>query len=259
MKTIFTLLSASAVVFLMASFGGSENSDYPGGSPAGYSGSPGDGRNCTSCHGGTAATETGLITSDIPATGYVPGETYIITASVTGSGGKGFQVSPQDITGNLLGTLTAGSNNHLNGSGKYVTQNSGIGASTATWTFSWTAPVAGTGNVTFYGAFTVSMPVTLLSTMVAEENTSLGISNNTNQRITISPNPCKDYFTVDHLISGGKLSITDMNGKMIRSVENLSKGINRIDVAGLNSGRYVVVLENNGKKMTGNLVVRSEE
>lgn len=32
---------------------------YPTGAPAGYTGSPGDGKNCTDCHGGTAENVSG--------------------------------------------------------------------------------------------------------------------------------------------------------------------------------------------------------
>ena len=170
MKSKFHILFIVAVTaaFLLTAYSGS-NSDYPGGSPAGYTGSPGDGQNCTSCHGGSASTIAGWITSDIPSSGYTAGNTYTITVTVTGSGGKGFEVSPQNTAGTLLGTLIAGASNHLVGSGKYVTQNNEINSNPATWSFQWTAPVTGTGTVTFYGAFTVSKPVTKLSTLVVNE------------------------------------------------------------------------------------------
>jgi len=158
-------------VLISGAFGGDENSDFPSGSPAGYTGSPGDGHDCTDCHNGSASTVTGWITSNIPADGYTPGNTYTITVTVSGSGQKGFEVSPQNITGALLGTLMAGTNSHLVGNGKYVTQNSKTNANPATWSFSWTAPQTGTGSVTFYGAFTVSEPVTKLSTLVVAEYT----------------------------------------------------------------------------------------
>jgi len=48
----------------------------------------------------------------------MPDSIYQVTVSVTGSGSKGFEVSPQ-ILGTQLGTLIAGSNNHLTGGTKY--------------------------------------------------------------------------------------------------------------------------------------------
>ena len=165
MKNLFLISVLILTVVILGAFGGDENSDYPSGSPAGYTGSPGDGKNCTNCHNGSASWVSGWITSDIPAEGYTPGNTYTITVTVSGSGQKGFEVSPQDVPGNLLGTLTAGANNHLVGGGKYVTQNAKVNANPASWSFSWTAPAATTGLVTFYGAFTVSEPVTKLCTL----------------------------------------------------------------------------------------------
>lgn len=170
-RKLFTFLPFGLLVIslMLMSYGGVENGDYPSGSPAGYTGSPGDNKNCTQCHNGSASTVAGWITSNIPASGYTPGSTYNITVTVSGSGGKGFEVSPQNPSGTLLGTLTAGTGSHLTGSGKYVTQNSTINSNPATWTFTWTAPAVGTGDVTFYGAFTVSKPVTKLSTLLVHE------------------------------------------------------------------------------------------
>ena len=167
------LLSAS---LLLTGFGGGNDTDYPSGSPGGYTGSPGDGHNCTACHGGTAATVTGWITSDVPADGYTPGTTYTITITATGSGRKGFEISPQTITGSLLGTVTPGSGNKLCNGNKAITHSSGVNSNPATWTCTWTAPAAGTGPVTFYGAFAVSQSTTKLSTLVINESAAIPLS-----------------------------------------------------------------------------------
>lgn len=143
----------------------------PTGAPPAKTGSPGDGSDCTDCHGGTATTVSGWITSNIPADGYTPGQVYQITANnqITGSGKFGFEVSPQNVAGDLLGTLTAGANNHLVGGNKYVTHTNAT-TSLSTWTFNWTAPVAGTGQVTFYGAFAKGKPGPVrLSTLTVNE------------------------------------------------------------------------------------------
>lgn len=167
-KKLLLLISAIMIVVAMSAY----ESFYPTGAPAGYTGSPGDGQNCTSCHGGTATTSPGWITSDIPGSGYVPGETYQITAtnSLTGDGKKyGFEVSPQSTSGTLLGTLAAGTGSQLVGGGKYVTHSLAT-LTTNSWTFSWTAPAAGTGSVTFYGAFARGNPgLVTLSTLTVNE------------------------------------------------------------------------------------------
>ena len=138
------------------------------GAPAGRTGSPGDGGlTCaiSGCHlpGPTPATMAGWITSNIPGTGYVPGSTYTITATATRPGHVefGFEISPQNNAGTLLGTLvvTNSTETQLVGANKYITHKlagtSGP-SGTKTWNFNWTAPVAGTGTVTFYGAFNVT-------------------------------------------------------------------------------------------------------
>lgn len=144
----------------------------PDGAPAGRTGSPGDGGNtcsASSCHSGTPTAATGIISSNVPQTGYIPGTTYTITINTSGSGKKGFQVSPQKVDGTLLGSLIAGSGNKVIGGGKYVTHTAAISSTNAQWTFSWKAPIAGTGDVTFYGAFAITDKATKLSTLTISE------------------------------------------------------------------------------------------
>ena len=170
----FTRMIGSVLISLLISFSAMA---YPSGSPAGYTGSPGDGMHCVSCHNGSAATVSGWITTNIPTAGYTAGTIYTITVTVSGSGKKGFEVSPQNATGTQLGVLAAGTSSHLVGGTKYVTQSSaGSTSSTVIWNFTWTAPVAGTGQVTFYGAFCVGKSNTKLSTTVVNENSVMPLA-----------------------------------------------------------------------------------
>lgn len=129
------------------------------GAPQGHTGSPGDGANCTSCHNSfPPIPASGLITSNIPASGYVPGTTYLITATISHASFNkfGFQISPQNASGALMGTLalTMPSATQIL-QNKWITHTSAGTAGTGnsrTWTFNWTAPTSG-GAVTFYGAF----------------------------------------------------------------------------------------------------------
>lgn len=208
MRRVFYLLFPVILVagtILLSAYGGDEG-DYPGGSPAGYTGSPGDGKDCVNCHGGTSSFVSGWITSDIPPEGYLPGNTYNITVTLTGSGDKGFQVSAQDISGNQMGTLIAGSGTHLNGGTKYVNQNNGTTANPAVWHFQWTAPMAGSGNVTFYGAFTVNKPVTKLSTLEVSEQSFIPLQISA----TASPQViwAGDSSMIDVTVSGGSGNYT---------------------------------------------------
>ncbi len=130
------------------------------GADPGYSGSPADGATCANanCHNTTATASAGWIASNIPVTGYVPGTTYTITATATQAAlvRYGFEISPQNTAGNLIGTMVVGTGTQLVGGGKYITHtNAGTTGTTGshTWTFTWIAPPSGTGAFTFYGAF----------------------------------------------------------------------------------------------------------
>ena len=134
----------------------------PTGAAAGYANDPQyNFANCGNCHPGpTSIADTGLITSTIPATGYLPDSTYTITATVTRMGHVrfGFEISPQDTLGNYLGLLiNTNANTQLTaGNSHYITHTFAGTTGTNdyhTWTFDWTAPYAGTGDVTFYGSF----------------------------------------------------------------------------------------------------------
>ena len=128
---------------------------------AGYTGSPGDGNNCTSCHSATPVSVNDWISSDIPGQEYVPGETYTFTAIATHTGAStlGFTLTceSEDEThaGNIIVTDVA--NTQLVGSSLEYLTNTELGitpeSDSNTWAFEWTAPAEGTGNVSFYGAF----------------------------------------------------------------------------------------------------------
>jgi hypothetical protein len=243
---IFGFGILAAVAILATAYSG-DNADYPGGAPAGYTGSPFDGKNCTTCHGGNASNVTDWITSDVPASGYVPGNNYSITVTVTGSGKKGFEVSPQDAAGNLIGTLIAGTGSELTGSGKYITQSSSITSSPAVWTFTWTAPVAGTGDVVFYGAFALSTSTTKLSTLTIPEGT-VGISDKGNTSVSgsVSPNPAGSTFTLSlaGLTPGNLLvRIVNTSGKVVYSDNYQVAGTTwstPINLSGQAAGLYFV-------------------
>lgn len=174
-KKIFLSITATVIVVMAASvLSGKLMISYPAGAPAGYTGSPGDGNNCTGCHLGSASISAGIITSNVPVNGYTGGNTYTITVTLPGTGVKGFEVSPQDAAGSLMGTLIAGTGSKLVGSGKYITHNAASSSDPATWVFQWTAPVSGSGDVTFYGAFAVGKLTTILSTLIVQDASITG-------------------------------------------------------------------------------------
>jgi hypothetical protein len=127
------------------------------GSPGGKTGSPSDNTDCTSCHTVISTTSTlTSINSNIPSSGYVPGNTYTITAIIDPTSMlSGFEVTCEENTTNTkTGTffITTPNETQLVNNGSSVTHTAG-GNSMNTWSFNWNAPVAGTGEITFYGAF----------------------------------------------------------------------------------------------------------
>ncbi|MHC1775062.1 MAG: choice-of-anchor V domain-containing protein [Lentimicrobium sp.] len=199
MKTrYFTFLALMIIIFALSqSFSGGDGLKYPTGAPAGHTGSPGDGKNCTFCHGGTASNTSGILTSDVPPTGYIAGSTYNFTVTLAGSGRKGFQASPQNTAGTQLGTLITGTGTQLNGNGKYITHIQGNNAATATWNFQWVAPASQTGPVTMYIARVMGQPNVALSSLLLNENYSVGLADLRTGDFKIFPNPADRYFMVD--------------------------------------------------------------
>lgn len=164
MKNLFGVLTSIALfVLILLRFDSSTGSSS--GAPAGYANDPASGQsNCTSCHAGTAiqaTPNTASITTNIPASGYVPGQTYTITANVITSGRSkfGFEVAAQSSNGATRGTLIVTNTTQTKiVNNNYITHTlSGTsGNGSKTWTFNWVAPATGSGPVGFYGAFNAS-------------------------------------------------------------------------------------------------------
>lgn len=130
------------------------------GAPAGNTNAPGDG-NCTSCHLGTLVTSGTVwnnlqITHNIPVNGYTPGGSYTITVAhaVSGINKWGFQFVALNGSFTQAGTLSAGTGSQsiLSGGKTYLTHNSAgtAGSGSKSWSFTWVAPSAGAGVVSFY-------------------------------------------------------------------------------------------------------------
>ncbi len=169
MKHFIRLCCALLVVQMASSLRFSEAHSNNSGAPVGYTGSPNENnaRTCASqnggCHSGTGTTfQQGMITSNVPACGYTPGQTYTITVSITVAGRNefGFSISPQLTSGATAGTMIASTGTQLNGNGRYLTHTAAGSVesepNTRVWSFDWIAPAAGSGQVTFYAALNAS-------------------------------------------------------------------------------------------------------
>lgn len=129
-----------------------------GGPPASRTGAPGE-LTCTACH--TANSGPGTITIIAPAT-YTPGQTYNmqVVSSTTDSSRRawGFELTSLTAAAAAAGTFTNTTTftRTRTGSGKNYVEQTATGTFPtqpgATWNFSWTAPAADVGPVTFYAA-----------------------------------------------------------------------------------------------------------
>jgi hypothetical protein len=270
---IFTSL---AVVIMIITFSADQVMSYASGGPEAHSGSPADGKTCRNCHTGPLETAIdGLIISDIPSEGYLPGETYNLTASIGRNGHSkfGFQISPQNNQGTLLGSLISTSNEtKLVGTGKYLTQTSSgtNGNNEKSWTFQWTAPTEGTGSVTFYAAFNVtnnnnskSGDTIFTSTLVIPEGSVSSIEETTALRneFVIFPTFTNNFIKISVNSAANQqctLEVISITGNAIK--ENsfaLNSGKNSFtqDVSDLAPGLYFIKMKVDGKEQIQKVIV----
>ncbi|MCU0442444.1 MAG: T9SS type A sorting domain-containing protein [Bacteroidia bacterium] len=247
-KLIQLLFLSTICLILFQSF--STDFGKRDGTEPGFTGSPGDSlKTCVVCHGGVAITVSNWITSTVPATGFVPGERYTITATNTAQGHNrfGFSVSPQDISGNLLGTIiiTDTTQTKTVGNEKYVTYRSaGVdGKDEKSWSFDWVAPDV--NEVVFYGAFNSNhdghkgSDVTYLSQLklFKEGFTSLP-SLSIQNRFNVYPNPASETIRVESTdIPIQKIKIVNILNKLTFETTNINYPI---EVVNWPNGTYLI-------------------
>jgi len=256
-KKYFMVSLLVFAIMIISIYSSQEAYSNGSGAPAGRTGSPGDAANCTGCHGGSPTSAFNILSSNIPVNGYKAGNTYTITATITSPGitKYGFQVSPQKPNGTKVGTIviTNATETQLIGSGKYITHKTAGTAApsgTKTWTFNWTAPVAGTGSFSFYGAFVAADgmnnftgdKVTLTSLSIVED-TSTGIEEKVKETdFKIYPNPSSDQIKISsEIVKIAQLKIYDQNGKVIQQIDEYDfLQYQAIDISDFSKGIYFV-------------------
>ncbi|MFL3008140.1 MAG: choice-of-anchor V domain-containing protein [Candidatus Neomarinimicrobiota bacterium] len=138
MKIIFKSILIISMLFA--------NSGGPG---QGYAHNAPNYNNCTSCHSGSVNSGDGeVVFTGLPSS-YIPGETYSIGVTVTGSNdrGYGFQAIAQ-AGNNLAGELSLNSNSSsLEVNGDFIQHSSRT--TSGSWVFDWLAPSSDIGEVTF--------------------------------------------------------------------------------------------------------------
>lgn len=160
------LLAACLALLVYAFVSVPRAAAYSDSPPTRRTGAPGE-NNCSACHNGGLNDGQGAFSIvNVPAS-YVPGSTYTISVTLARAGQTrwGFELTCLTAASAAAGTITSTStltSTALSSGKTYISQtagtapNDGTFAGTAngpvTWSFQWTAPVAGTGSVTFYAA-----------------------------------------------------------------------------------------------------------
>lgn len=274
-----TTLLSIALVFGGIFYASINNNAFtnPNGSPNGRTGSPGDGNNTcaiSGCHTGSAVqTRAGIITSNIPVEGYTPGQKYTITATTNSTRQNfGFQISPQSMSGALLGvmTITNPSETKLTGAGKYITHTATAQSSTGekAWSFDWTAPAAGTGNVTFYGCFNYANgdggtggDSIVRSTLVVSEKLLSGVEANafTKLGFNIFPMPASQELNLknNHNVYVSSVQIFDISGKLMMSKEVETDGAIKLNIENLPMGTYLINISDSNKSLATSKFIKN--
>lgn len=267
-KIIYTLaiLFATGLLVLTKESAWAKKDGAPSSSAAG----PGDESSCAKvgCHAGTAQFGDGFITSNIPAEGYTPGETYTITVAVSSETRNtfGFQLTPQDATGNKVGNLeiTDEERTKITGLGKYVTHTlsslEGVDGFNE-WTFNWNATGA-EGDFKFYVAVNVANGNDLatgdsiyISSVDVIENAVTGLSDE--QRILadllLLNNPVGDQmiFNAELVQPGTRVLIYDLTGKLI-SENFLTETV--MQTSELKPGMYILQAIGTGKTLVARFI-----
>ncbi len=226
-----------------------------GGSPGGRTGSLGDSSNsCTGCHSGTPQAVSGWITTDIPAAGYLLGETYTITLTATDADALrfGFELTAEAENGNKIGqfAITNSTETKLVNNNKAVTHTSQGFTPTGqskSWSFDWTAPEEAMGVIRFYAAVNAadgngnsSGDLIYLTNKEISLNTTL-VDKVDKKHFAVYPNPSNGSLNISmqDISSNTEINIYNYSGQIIMSLIP-EKSVTTIDISDFSKGVYFV-------------------
>jgi len=237
------------------------------GPPAGNTGSPIDGQNCTACHGFLPAGNLpGWITSNIPVEGYTPEETYTVTVTAIGivAVKMGFQITSEtqvEKAGTFV--ITDPDRTQLKSSTTvtHTTAGTEVTQLPDTWSMDWIAPSSGTGDISFYTAVNQTNndnssdgDLIFVSSLVVTE-AFVGIAEHLDDNVGfIYPNPAQDYSKLS-LPAYSEIYIIDPMGREVMYLTSSEEQL-KIDVSWLKDGIYYVQINNNGQTASRSFIKR---
>lgn len=230
----------------------SSNASGPGGN---RTGSPGSSGNCSGCHsggnlGGTLKVGITEIGDTTFLSFYTPGQVYDMHVISGGtSTKKGFQATILTSSNAAAGTISAApSGTSIDVSGGKSIWGHTAPSSSGVWKSTWTAPAAGLGTVTIYGAAVVSNAngnnsndqVVTANAMIGEK-----VPSNTKSlaapKLTVIENPLNTVVRLNGVAKN--MIIWNNQGQVAASAKNTSE----LNVSHLPAGTYYLqtVSENN--------------
>ena len=179
---------------------------------------------------------------------------YNITATMNSGLGfgdpKGFEVTCEENTNNTKAGLFGTSdpiNTQFTNNSNAVTHTA-AGNSLNTWNLTWEAPIAGTGDITFYGAFIeAGYPIgnnqgdLFNSTTVSFNEAIVNSTINLSEENNFTFNSVSKTIEV---IDNSDLSVFSLEGKLV-----LSSNKKHINLSHLPNGTYIIKSENNTQKI----------
>ncbi len=250
---------------------------------SGYSGAPGENK-CNFCHTSFALND-GLgsvsISTNMPGNAYTPGQTYSVSVTVNRSGSPefGFDIEALRAGNTSAGTFAVTNStemqiaNSSNGRSNVIHKaNGGLTNDSHTFTFNWTAPVAGTGNITFYATGNGAdnhndKPgdhIYSTSLVVSEVPAGIFQSISENEPFTIFPNPATDELNIHFSAAAGSkinFGLYSLEGKFVQNIfegngtgdEQTIKSLLDYDIV---SGIYLLKMNNGQKVSYEKIIVR---
>jgi hypothetical protein len=261
MRKIHISLAAIVTISVFASIQQGLQSKSNG-NIVGYAGAPKPGgsseQTCANCHGGTINSGPNSVTISVqgnPA-GFIPGQTYSVTASITNSTTPqaGFSLTCLDPSLANCGTFANGTGTRIVSdpqSGRFYINHSGTNLKT--WTFSWTAPnLDAPDSVTFYAAAREASPNNIYTgkSVFRKQSVTSTIGVENAGQVSVYPNPALNEVRFGSLTV--KFSIHNINGILVKQGE--AKAGEAIDVSGLSQGTYLWQAFSGKSRSSGNFL-----
>ena len=245
------LLYFSALLLMVILISGTLNNT---GSPGRKTGSPLDGRSCTECHTGTAI-QVEWISTNIPETGWTPGETYNITLNAAHETAKkiGFELTAENSSEKTgVFKISDASRMRFSIQDKAITHKDVGNVPTNgenAWEMQWTAPAENKGDITFYAAInaangngnTSGDTIFTSSLLVAQDpSTTTNVAAFEKASLKVFPNPASNFVFIESVAEIELTSIFSSNGQLIKSTPAEQQKRIKLAVNDLRKGMYLV-------------------